>query len=34
LNPGSLMQKTSKDVKGASIAIYDTETHKATHILL
>lgn len=34
LNPGSLMQETSKEVKGASIAIYDTETHIATHILL
>lgn len=34
LNPGSLMQETSQDVKGASIAIYDTETHEATHIIL
>jgi uncharacterized protein len=34
LNPGSLMQETSQNVKGASIAIYDTETHKATHTLL
>jgi hypothetical protein len=28
------MQETSQNVKGASIAIYDTETHKAAHILL
>jgi len=34
LNPGSLMNETSADIKGASIAIYDTETHKATHIFL
>lgn len=34
LNPGSLMRETSEDVQGASIAIYNTETHKATHILL
>lgn len=34
LNPGSLMQETSKDVKQASIAIYDTETNTATHISL
>jgi uncharacterized protein len=34
LNPGSLMQETSKDVRGASIAIYDTETHVGRHILL
>lgn len=34
LNPGSLMQKTSKEIQGASIAIYNTETHTATHILL
>jgi hypothetical protein len=33
-NPGSLVLETSKDVKGASIALYDTEAHKATHILL
>lgn len=34
LNPGSLMKETSKDVREASIAIYDTELHAATHILL
>lgn len=34
LNPGSLMQETSKDIKGASIAIYDTETNTAMHVLL
>lgn len=34
LNPGSLMQETSKDVKGASFAIYDTETNTAKHILI
>lgn len=33
LNPGSLMKETSSTVKGASIAIYDTETHSARHIL-
>lgn len=33
LNPGSLMHETSKDVRGASIAIYDTETHAGRHIL-
>lgn len=32
LNPGSLMSETSADVKGASIAIYDTETHQANHL--
>ncbi len=34
LNPGSLMQETSSAIKGASIALYDTQTHTATHILL
>lgn len=34
LNPGSLMKETSKEIKGASIAIYDTTTHTATHTLL
>lgn len=34
LNPGSLMKETSPTVKGASIAIYDTNIHSATHILL
>lgn len=34
LNPGSLMEKSSSTVKGASIAVYDTTTHSATHILL
>lgn len=34
LNPGSLMRETSKDVRGASIAIYDTEKHKASHIII
>lgn len=33
LNPGSLMNETSPTVKGASIAIYDTQTHEARHIL-
>lgn len=34
LNPGSLMKETSAAVKGASMAIYDTETNQGTHILL
>lgn len=34
LNPGSLMKETSSNVRGASIAIYDTKAHTATHILL
>jgi putative phosphoesterase len=34
LNPGSLMKETSDNVKGASIAIYDTSTHLGTHHLL
>ena len=34
LNPGSLMKETSPVVKGASIAIYDTQTHSARHISL
>jgi putative phosphoesterase len=33
LNPGSLMHETSKNIKEASIAIYDSEKHAATHIL-
>lgn len=33
LNPGSLMRETSLTVRGASVAIYDTQTHLATHIL-
>lgn len=32
LNPGSLMKETSASIKGASIAIYDTETNTARHI--
>ena len=32
LNPGTLMNQTSEDVKGASIAIYDTKTNSARHI--
>lgn len=31
LNPGSLMCETSNIVKGASIAIYDTDRHCASH---
>lgn len=34
LNPGSLMKETSPTVKGASIAIYDTQTHSARYISL
>lgn len=34
LNPGSLMKETSDNLKGASIAIYDTSTHLAAHHLL
>lgn len=34
LNPGSLMKETSDSVKEASIAIYDTSTHLATHFLI
>lgn len=34
LNPGSLMKVTAPSVKGASIAIYDTESHLASHILM
>lgn len=34
LNPGPLMRETSKDLKGASIAIYDTEAHKARHVVI
>ncbi len=34
LNPGSLMQETSPGITEASIAIYDTEKHIATHIML
>lgn len=34
LNPGSLMKETSHTVRGASIAIYDTKDHRATHVLL
>lgn len=34
LNPGSLMKETSASVRGASIALYDTTTHLATHIQL
>lgn len=34
LNPGSLMKETSQTIQGASIAIYDTKTHAATHITL
>lgn len=34
LNPGSLMKKTSSKLLGASIAIYDTISHTANHILL
>lgn len=33
LNPGSLMKKTSATVKGASVAIYDSKTNSARHIL-
>lgn len=33
LNPGSLMAITSKNVQGASCAIYDTQSHTARHIL-
>lgn len=33
LNPGSLMKESSPTVKGASIAIYDTQAHSARHIL-
>lgn len=31
LNPGSLMRETSDNVKEASIAVYDSATHTATH---
>ncbi|MFZ0565937.1 MAG: metallophosphoesterase [Chlamydiales bacterium] len=34
LNPGSLMKETSPTIQGASIAVYDTQRHTATHILL
>lgn len=34
LNPGSLMRETSARIRGASVALYDTQTHSATHILL
>ena len=34
LNPGSLMKETSANIKGASLAIYDTKTNSATHQLL
>lgn len=34
LNPGSLMNETSDTVQGASVAIYDTKTHKAAHFML
>jgi uncharacterized protein len=32
LNPGSLMKETPPAIKGASIAIYDTQTHAAFHV--
>ncbi len=34
LNPGSLMKETSATIKGASLALYETQTNTATHILL
>lgn len=34
LNPGSLMKVTSPNIKEASIAIYDTKTNHARHIIL
>jgi putative phosphoesterase len=34
LNPGSLMKETSSKIKGSSIAIYDTDTNMAKHIML
>ncbi|MBI5346678.1 MAG: metallophosphoesterase [Chlamydiae bacterium] len=34
LNPGSLMQETSRDINEASIAIYDTIEHRAFHLCL
>lgn len=34
LNPGSLMKETSPTVKGASLAIYETKSNSARHILL
>lgn len=32
LNPGTLLEETDENTKGASIAIYDTETNSARHI--
>lgn len=34
LNPGSLMKRTSDQVHGCSIALYDTAVHEARHITL
>lgn len=34
LNPGSLIPVTSKNVRGASIATYNTETNTAQHITI
>lgn len=34
LNPGSLMKETSPTVRGASIAVYDTLSNSAQHLLL
>ena len=34
LNPGSLMKETFPEVKGASIAVYETKSNSARHLLL